>query len=343
MSDQKTRLEARMAYRRARPNRLKELTKSGASGAARLYKTTQGEYSKAVNRLVETIGTGMIVDRGPVQGALAYSTGIPSLDSALGGGIPSGLTEIYGAEGVGKSTLVFEMIRSAQQVNLEVALATGEYLDVVRAQNLGVDLSRLTLIRGSSGEDVLDVCVSFVAEDRRALFIDSLTSVRPKIDEFNEWLVMVLSWVKRTRTQLGRDSSVVAVNQVRTRRSINPRLFFADGTTSTAHKIAGEFDTRVELSRTNVHEDRYDLVVNVVANLLSAPNKIVTLPVAKTGGVEVWIDVVRAAEQLGVFTKHGSVYYCNEQMVGRGEKDTAHTLATNKELGAYVFEAVLQA
>jgi hypothetical protein len=310
-----------------------------ARGMVRLHEDSRG----VLLRLEETLGSGLLEYRGVARGSISYPTGIPSLDGVLGGGVPSGLTEIYGVEGAGKSTLVFEMIRSAQSLNLEVALATGEYWDSVRARKLGVDLEKLTIIRGSDGEQVLEVCASFVEDRRRALFVDSLTSLRPEVDEFDNWLGMVWDWVAWTRPRLGTESSVVAVNQVRVRRSVDPRLFFADGTTSTAHRIAGEFDTRLELSRMNVHEESYDLVVNVVANLISTPHRYITLPVDKAGGVDVWRDVVRVAAQKGVLTKEGPLYYCDGMLIGRGEKDTAKTLSANEEFGAYVFNATLRA
>jgi hypothetical protein len=331
------RLQANRSAGLAQKEREVSLAENCDAGTDASYQHLSEKHNTAVTRATRILGPGAVKDqRSQVRPALAFATGIPSLDIALGGGIPCGITEIYGAESVGKSTLMMEMIRSAQDQHVYTALCPTEIFDWERARKIGVDLEELMIIQGKD-ERVLSAAADYLEGDNRVLFIDSATGIRP---ETGSWWLAMLSWFEGMACALGENSGVVMTNQVRVRRSVDPRKFFAGGTDSTAHRIAGCFDVRMELSRENVTVETYDMVINLVANLYNAPHQIVTLPVIKREGIDVWRDVVRVAARAGVLEERAAHYYYLGTRLGHGETEASKQLAGG--IGNEVFNKLLQ-
>jgi recombination protein RecA len=130
-------------------------------------------------------GVATTLDDGPPP-VQAIPTGSLALDLALGiGGIPKGrITEIYGPEGAGKTTLALAVIAQAQQQG-----GTGCYIDTEHALDLrwatsaGVDLSRLILCRPESGEQALQVAGLLIGSGAVAvLVVDSVAALVPKAE-----------------------------------------------------------------------------------------------------------------------------------------------------------------
>jgi GTPase SAR1 family protein len=344
-ADRTSVLEERLRAKRnaGLAQREREVALSGGcdEGTDAAYARVSEDHEEAIDRVVRIAGVGAVQDcRSQIRPAISFSTWIPSLDIALGGGIPCGLTEVFGTESVGKSTLVMEMIRSAQLQKRDTALCPTEVFDWKRARDIGVNCDELLVIRGQD-ERVLSAASEFVTGgDNRILFIDSATGIRP---EEGSWWLAMLAWFEDVAGKMSSNSGIVMTNQVRVRRSVDPRRFFAGGTDSTAHRIASYFDTRMELTRENVTEETYDLVINLVANLYSAPHKIVTLPVVKVQGIDVWKDVVRVAAGVEILQERAAHFYYAGEHLGHGEETTARRLEKDSSLGSKVFRETLQA
>jgi recombination protein RecA len=276
-----------------------------------------------------------------VSAAISFPTGVISLDVALGGGLLSGATEIFGAESSGKTTLLIEMIRSAQAYGHETALCPSEFLDLVYFRNLGVDLSKLIVIRGR-GDDVLAEAGRFLlSKGKRALFIDSATGLRPRDDQFGAWRHMLGSWISAVQPRISVDSALVMTNQVRVKRSIHPSKMFAGGVDSTAQKIARMFDTRISLSRDEVTDTRYNLVIDIVSNVLRTPAKLLMVPVVKGRGIDVWRDIVKVASAVGVLELSGSWYSYGGDSICQGEETMARLLESD-DSGRVIVEETLR-
>jgi recombination protein RecA len=343
--DRTSLLEARVQeHRSARASQVerhKRLEKSYEGGKNRLYWNFVEETPTAATRWDDIGALELLVEK-KVEPAIAFSTGVLSVDINLGGGIPAGFTEIYGEESSGKTTFIAEMIQSAQGRGLQTALCASEFLDLPYLKRLGIDLGNLLLIRGR-GEDVFVEASRFMSGGRkRAVFIDSATGFRPNEDIMDNWRRMLGSWLVATHPLVAVDSAVVVANQVRARVSAHPNKMFAGGTDSTAAKIAGMFDCRIALSRSSVTESAYDLVVDIVSNTLRRPAQIFTVPVVKGKGVDVWRDLVRVAAQLGVLEQHGSWYYYEETTVAQGEEAVAQLFEKNPEVGNIILEDTLR-
>ena len=301
------------------------------------------ERNKTAAFRYDDLGLIELLEQKRTRPAIALKTGIVSLDYALGG-IPAGVVEIYGAESVGKTSLLINMLGIAQTFNkMDVAFCPTEYFDQPYFDKQGVDLDSLLVFRGEYGEDVLELAGDFITDaDNRALFLDSATGLRPEKDEYDNWARMILSWLEQVIPGMGPSSCIGMTNQVRVKKAVDPTKFFAGGTDSTARRIAGIFDQRLELTREEVSENRFTLVVNIVANTLKPPARFVQLPFYKGRGVEGWIDMVRAAVIVRVLEKRGTWYYCEGKRINcQGEETVAEMLSTHELLGQYVTKNTL--
>ncbi len=317
--NEKERLNSLLKAQRERPERTHVLDERLRNHRQALHAVRErGEamengYEEAQENLYryaeETGGENYVqaISRREVTAGITFGSGIFSLDAELGGGIPAGVTEIYGDESVGKTTLVAQLISNAQACQFGTAICATELLDQAYFEKLGVNLDKLYVIRGGP-KKVLKRAREFLESgEHLALFIDSATALRPKVDEYNNWLGMWLSFFESV--QMEPRSSIIMVNQVRARRSVDPNRGFAGGTDSTARRISNFFAARMELSRENVTEFDYDLVVQIIANVLRPPMSYIEVPVTKGEGIDVWRDLVRVARKVGVIELRGSWYY----------------------------------
>jgi recombination protein RecA len=122
---------------------------------------------------------------GPPQ-VVAIPTGSPALDAALGvDGIPRGrITEVYGPEGAGKTTLALSVIAQAQRAGGTACFIDAEHaLDLAWAATVGVDLERLVLCRPEHGEQALEVASLLIGSGGlEVLVVDSIAALVPKVE-----------------------------------------------------------------------------------------------------------------------------------------------------------------
>jgi hypothetical protein len=117
---------------------------------------------------------------------------------------------------------------------------------------------------------------------------------------------------------------------------------FAGGTESYGKRITPLLSTRLELSRTNVSDEKYTLVVDIVANLATPPASVLELPVTKGKGVDRWVDIVRVATGVGILTKRGPWYFWGRDAIGQGEKAVAKYLRLNPTDFTMILSLALQ-
>jgi len=266
-----------------------------------------------------------------VRVEISTRTGIVSLDYQLGGGLPAGAIEIYGVESVGKTSLLYEILATAQKQGREVALCASEYVDIPYMRRFNMNLDNLALIVGETGESVLHASKTFIEHCASPCLvaIDSATALRPEDDSPGVWNQMIEHYLNETIPVLPRGSAVLMVNQVRARRSVDPDRFFAGGTDSAAKKVASQFATRLELSRTDVRDDTFTMIIDIVANQATQPGRILTVPFRKGHGVDTMLDLLREAVNLGVVIKEGTWYRYRGVGLGQGEDKAAFSLPSS--------------
>ena len=274
-----------------------------------------------------------LIEERKVTVGRSTDTGILSLDLALGGGLSGGVVEVYGDASAGKTSLLYRILAQAQQDNYSTLLCSSEYLDLAYARNLGVDLDRLFLFSRNTAEHVfVDALGLMKDQPRTVLAIDSATAFRPTDDDPGQWGRLVEYFLSMLPHYLCGSSCVVMVNQVRMPPGLDPdrSKFFANTPDSAARKIASHFSARLELSRSEVSEDRYQMVVNVVRNILAPPGIVLELPFVKGKGVDKELDLVRTA-----LKPKGSWYTVNGQTV-QGEELAASALRMQPEWATWL-------
>lgn len=256
-------------------------------------------------------------------GMLGARTGIASLDMNLGGGLPNGLTEIYGEPSVGKTTLAGQIVAFNQLLGRQVAWVVADQVDVPYLKALGVQRKYLPLI---TTEEVEDFLSSF---GRAIVVIDSLTSVRRGRDDWNEW---VFDYLQHLQGVMRQGQVIVAVGHVRSRLSAHPGKAFAGGVESAHRNFTDLFTCRLELSRRDVGTEEYKLVVRIVANILQSPSRYLEVSVKKGCGINVIHDLVHTGVSVGVLEKRGSYLYFRGEPLGRGINSAGYTLSKCPEV-----------
>ncbi len=171
-------------------------------------------------------------------GVRRIPTGVRDVDRVTGGGIPVGkVTELYGIENVGKTTLAYRIMASAQRVG-DVWFVDGEgQVDPAWMRKQGVDLDRCVVIRPIPAEAVLDAVVEGVKRGVSLVVLDSIASLEPlkalnkDIDQRSPGLVPILvaeTLRKVVLFQRRSGTAVVFLNQMREAMSVGRPLYGAD-------------------------------------------------------------------------------------------------------------------
>jgi recombination protein RecA len=275
-----------------------------------------------------------------VERDIAVRTGIPSLDSALGGGLPSGLVEIFGGMSVGKTAMSAAIIGQAQRDGVEVAYAPTESQEGPYLERCGVKLSSLAVIRGRSPEALEECFVDwFQSGRRRLLVLDSINAARPYDQcqfDWNEW---AYNFLLKMKDVVPVRSAVITTGQARFKRSADGK--FEGLEESASRRVTDLFDVRIELVRDEVGEDAYTMLVNVVANILRQPGLYVDLHVEKGYGIDVERDMVKAALALGIVERFGSSYHVDGTYVARGMEEMKKRLRREPKMKKFILDAAL--
>ncbi len=160
--------------------------------AAAVSPNEKAEKLKALDaallKIKKDYGQGAVMklgEEGGIQEVERISTGVISLDLALGGGIPRGrIIEIYGPESGGKTTLALSLIAEVQKNGGIAGFIDAEHaLDPVYAGNIGVDVEELYVSQPDNGEQALEICDQFVRSGAMDIVVvDSVAALVPKAE-----------------------------------------------------------------------------------------------------------------------------------------------------------------
>jgi recombination protein RecA len=298
------------------------------------------------------LGDGSV--REPVA---AISTGSLILDAALGiGGIPRGrVTEIYGPESSGKTTLALHVIAEAQRLGGTCAFIDAEHaLDVNYAERLGVRIEDLLISQPDTGEQALEIVDTLVRTAAIDLIvIDSVAALVPKAeidgdmgDSHVGLQARLMSQALRKLTGIvGKTgTAVIFINQIRMKIGV---MFGNPETTTGGNALKFYSSVRLDIRRIGAIKQGEQVVgnqtrVKVVKNKMAPPFRVAEFEILYNQGINHWGEVIDTAVEHGVIKKAGTWYSYRETKIGQGRENARQFLIENPDVGGAVEAEVME-
>ena len=274
-------------------------------------------------------------------------TGSLALDAALGvGGIPRGrVTEIYGPESSGKTTLTLHIIAEAQKTGGYVAFIDAEHaLDPAYAQNVGVDINNLLISQPDTGEQALEITEALVRS--RAIdvvVIDSVAALVPKAELDGEMgdshvglqaRLMSQALRKLTGSVSKSHTSVIFINQIREKIGV---MYGSPETTPGGRALKFYTSIRLDIRRIGALKEGDVIIgnrtrVKVVKNKVAPPFKQAEFDIMYGTGISYEGDLLDIGLQADVVQKSGSWYSYGDTRMGQGRENSKQFLKDNAKL-----------
>ncbi len=303
----------------------------------------------ALAQIEKTYGEGSIMRLGnaPVKQIETISTGALSLDIALGaGGLPRGrITEIYGPESSGKTTVALQVIAEAQRQGGEAAFIDAEHaLDPIYAQKLGVDIDRLIVSQPDTGEQALEIAEALARSGAiDVIVVDSVAALVPKAeiagimgDSHVGLHARLMSQALRKLTSIINKSNTVAIfiNQLREKVGVmygNPEV------TTGGRALKFYSSVRIDIRRIEAIKDGSSVIGNrtrakIVKNKVAPPFKEAEFDIMFGEGISREGSIIDVAVDMDVIQKGGSWYSYNGDRIGQGRDRVKEYLKDNPEL-----------
>ncbi len=285
----------------------------------------------------------------------AIPTGAINLDAAIGiGGVPRGrVTEIYGPESSGKTTLCLHVVANAQKTGGVAAFIDAEHaLDTEYARKLGVDVENLLISQPDTGEQALEICEILVRSGAvDVIVIDSVAALVPKAeiegdmgDSFVGLQARLMSQALRKLTgAIARsNTSVIFINQLREKIGV---MFGSPETTTGGKALKFYASLRLDIRRIGPVKDKEDVVgshvrVKVVKNKVAPPFRQAEFDIMYAEGISHASLVLDIAAESNIIEKSGSWYSYKGQRIGQGRENAKMFLKDNGPLLAELEELV---
>ncbi len=305
--------------------------------------------SNAILQIERSFGKGSIMKMGSgmVQNIPSISTGILSIDLITGvGGIPKGrVTEIFGEESSGKTTLALHCIASAQKSGGVVAFIDAEHaLNPQYARLLGVNVDELLISQPDYGEQALDIAEMLVRSGAvDVVVVDSVAALVPKAELDGEMGDSHMGLQARLMSQALRkltaainksNTSVIFINQVREKIGI---VFGNPETTPGGKALKFYSSLRIHM-RGSMHikdggESKGNKVkITVVKNKVASPFKSALLDVIYGEGISVLGDIIDLSVENNIIEKSGSWYSYGDIRLGQGKENVKVFLNENPKM-----------
>jgi len=295
----------------------------------------------ALSQIEKHHGKGSIMRLGEERAYIPVEvipTGALTLDVALGvGGLPRGrITEIYGPEASGKTTLSLHTIANAQKQGGKAAFIDVEHaLDPKYAQILGVDLDNLLVSQPDTGEQALDIAEVLVRSNAMDIIvIDSVAALVPRAELEGEMgdshmglqaRLMSQALRKLTSSISKSKTACIFINQIRMKIGV---MWGSPETTAGGRALKFYASVRLDIRRTgNITGPNETIIgstnrVKIVKNKVAPPFRQAVFEIFYNEGISWTSSVIDAAAEHGIVEKAGSWYSYNGEKIGQG-KDTA--------------------
>jgi len=303
----------------------------------------------AISQIEKQFGHGSIMRMGEdtIVKIEGISTGSISLDAALGiGGIPRGrITEIYGPESSGKTTLTLHIIAEAQKSGGYAAFIDAEHaMDPEYAKKLGVDTDNLLISQPDTGEQALDITETLVRSGALdVIVIDSVAALVPKAELDGDMgdshmglqaRLMSQALRKLTGTVSKSRTSVIFINQIRHKIGV---MFGSPETTTGGNALKFYASVRLDIRRIGQIKEGDQVVgnrtrVKVVKNKVAPPFKNTEFDIMYGEGISYEGDLLDLAVQADIVNKMGAWYSFNKEKIGQGKENAKRYLQDNENV-----------
>lgn len=305
--------------------------------------------AEAISEIKEKFGEGAIMKLKEAQktNVEVISTGSLAVDLALGvNGIPRGrISEIYGGESTGKTTLALSILAEAQKAGGVAAFIDAEHaLDPDYAKKIGVNVDDLLISQPDSAEQGLQIVETLVRSGEvDIIVVDSVAALVPKMEVAGEMGELQIGLQARLMSQALRKLSgivsktrtaLIFLNQTRMKIGI---MFGNPETTPGGLALKFYSSVRIELRRMAQIKQGEQIIgsrikVKIVKNKVAAPFKIAELDIYYNEGISNASETINLGVKLGVIKKSGVYLQYNDEKIGQGMEKAKEFLKTNPKI-----------
>ena len=325
-------------------------------------KETAGETAlqRVIAQIEKQYGQGAIMqmDEHRYARVEGIPTGSLSLDIALGGvGIPRGrVTELFGPESSGKTTLALHVIANAQRLGGVAAFIDAEHaLDTTWAKRLGVDVSSMLISQPDTGEQALEITEMLIRSNSvDIIVIDSVAALTPKAEIEGEMGASHMALQARLMSQAMRKltavinrskTSLVFINQIRMKIGV---MFGNPETTPGGRALKFYTSVRIDLRRITTIKDNSGAVgtrvrARVVKNKIAPPFRDGEFDIMFDRGISYEGDLLDLGAGCDVVQKSGTWLNYGNIRLGQGRENAKKYLVENKDLCEEIKNKILVA
>ena len=312
----------------------------------------------AIGQIEKRFGKGSIMKLGESAGlphVSAIPTGSLALDLALGiGGIPKGrITEIYGPESSGKTTLAQHIIAEAQKKGGTVAYIDAEHaLDPSYAAACGVNVDDLLISQPDTGEQALEICEALVRSAAvDVIIVDSVAALVPRAEiegdmgdpQMGLQARLMSQALRKLAGAIGRaGTAVIFINQLREKVGI---VFGNPEVTTGGRALKFYSSVRIELRRAETIKQGNDAVGNrvkakVVKNKVAPPFRTAEFDIMFASGISREGNLLDIGVEMGILTKAGAFFSYGDIRLGQGRESAKQFLKDNLDLANEIEERI---
>ncbi len=336
------------------------MAKTKKAKAASTPTGKEGALQRVIAEIEKQYGQGAIMqmDENKYPGIEGIPTGSLSLDIALGGvGIPRGrVTELFGPESSGKTTLALHVIASAQQAGGVAAFIDAENaLDPTWAKRLGVDVASLLISQPDTGEQALEITEMLIRSNSvDIIVVDSVAALTPAAEIKGDMGATHIGLQARLMSQAMRKmtsvinkskTSLIFINQIRMKIGV---MFGNPETTPGGRALKFYSSIRLDVRRIGTIKDDSGAIgsrvrARVVKNKIAPPFREGEFDIMFDSGISYEGDLIDLAVGCEIIQKSGAWLNYGEVQLGQGRENAKKYLIENKELCEEIKDKVLVA
>ena len=314
----------------------------------------------AIGQIEQHFGTGAVMKLGEMDTSAkvdGISTGSLSLDMALGtGGIPRGrITEVFGTESSGKSTLAYHVMASSQKAGGTVAYIDAEHaLDPYYAAKCGGNTDELLLSQPDSAEESLEICEYLVRSGAiDTVVLDSVAALVPKAELDGDMgdthiglqaRLMSQALSKLTAAISKSNTAAIFINQLREKVGV----FFGNPEVTPGGRALKFYSSvRIELRRIESIKQGTSIMGNrvrarVVKNKVAPPFRVAEFDIMFAEGISLEGDIIDLATEAKIIKKSGAHYSFGETKLGQGKENAKAFLKSNPDISSDLINRLKQ-